>query len=43
MAMAILVIAALTGVVDWVAAQTNIWRGGWNSCSEDARARGSAV
>jgi hypothetical protein len=31
MATAILVIAALIGVVDWVAAQTTIWTGGYNS------------
>src|SRR4026208_2389811 len=30
-AIAILVIAALVGVVDWVAAQTSIWTGGYNS------------
>jgi hypothetical protein len=28
---AMLVAIALIGVVDWVAAQTNIWRGGYNS------------
>ncbi len=29
--MAMLVLAALIGVADWVAAQTNIWTGGYNS------------